>query len=259
MSGCNWVQSFSKPAIEPTTVTSANEGGQFCIDDIAGRVNGAESGWRIELYAKERTWWVHPFAGRPFTRIGSDSTWKSDSHLRCAYPALLLKNGYRLPREIGPLSSLCGHIVGQAIVEGLKFRDLTHKAPQFSKYLWKVRDASSAQNGVTRECDPASAWTDKFGAVHLLTSRSGDNWKCLEASLSRILGCGNYRFSVRYVTRFEPSVVLNLYTRDGVFTDEIHRQMDAVISNYRNPTNKHAGFVVQPYCIPENASDLRFL
>ena len=60
--------------------------------------------------------------------------------------------------------------------------------------------------------DPANAWTDENGALHLRVTKNQDGWSCAEVRLTRSLGYGTYLFVVRDISHLEPSAVLTLFT-----------------------------------------------
>ena len=55
------------------------------MGDIGGRVRNATPGQQIVIYAHSGVWWIQPFANQPFTRIQSDGSWKSFTHLGTEY------------------------------------------------------------------------------------------------------------------------------------------------------------------------------
>src|SRR3712207_6230997 len=71
--------------LEFTRVPEARLGGPKDMDVIEGRVTGAGRGQRIVLFARTDTWWVQPFAERPFTSIAADSVWKGQTHFGSEY------------------------------------------------------------------------------------------------------------------------------------------------------------------------------
>lgn len=97
----------SGPAIEFTSVPSASRrdvlGDPGRLNTIKGRVIGARPGQQIVLYAHaiddngQMTWFVQPLGLEPFTKIGSDSTWKNSTHPGAEYAALLVAQGFKPP------------------------------------------------------------------------------------------------------------------------------------------------------------------
>jgi len=111
ISGCTH-KIDTAPIIEFTTVPLAAAATPNTMGIIKGRVIGARPGQRIVLYAGGKpTWWVQPFADKPFTEIRPDSTWSSSTHPGAEYAALLVGPDFHpplitdaLPRE-GVLAS----------------------------------------------------------------------------------------------------------------------------------------------------------
>jgi hypothetical protein len=239
------------PKIQFTKVPPADRGGPDTLDVIEGRVAGAERGQRIVLFSKSGVWWVQPEARQPFTEIRADSTWTSPTHLGTEYAALLVDAGYRPPVSTEALPTPGGSIVAVTIAPGDPSKRAAHHTLQFSGYEWIARAAPSDRGG-TNDYDPANAWTDDGGAMHLRIGGQVPRWTCAEVRLSRRLGYGSYRFVVRDVSHLEPAAVLTLFTWDGPAANENHREMDIEISRWGDPAAKNAQFVVQPYYVAAN-------
>ena len=99
--------------------------------------------------------------------------------------------------------------------------------------------------------------TSPNGALHLRITRKDKRWICAEASLSRSLGYGLYRFVLSDTSQLEPAVALDLFTWDDSGSDANHRELDVEISRWGDPQSKNAQYVVQPYYVPANVD--RFL
>jgi signal transduction histidine kinase len=111
LSGCQASRTdnhVSGPSIEFTSVPAA--GHRDVLGDpgrkgtIKGRVIGARPGQQIVLYAHalnesgQMTWFVQPLVLEPFTKIRSNSTWRSQTHPGTEYAALLVDPGFQPPR-----------------------------------------------------------------------------------------------------------------------------------------------------------------
>jgi hypothetical protein len=212
-------------SIEFTRVPQADEGGREKHDIIEGRVAGARPSQQIVLYAKSGTWWVQPLASQPFTKIQPSSKWSNATHLGTEYAALLVE-----PASSPPSVSL-----------------------HFSGYEWRVRDAPSSRGG-GNDYDPANAWTDANGALHLRIVKAAGKWTCAEVSLTRSLGYGTYSFVVRDTSHLEPAAVFGMFTWDYSGADQNYREVDIEISHWGDPAIKNAQYVVQPYYVPANVA-----
>ena len=137
------------------------------------------------------------------------------------------------------------------VVPGDASKRAVHHTLQFSGYEWRARAAPSDRGG-SNDYDPANAWTDEQGALHLRIAGTAPDWTCAEVSLGRRLGHGLYRFVVRDVGHLEPAVVLGFFTWDGNAPEENHREMDIEISRWGNPTERNARYVIQPYYVAAN-------
>jgi hypothetical protein len=249
--GCQGRRSDHGSSIQFTRIPPAEKGGPDTLDRIEGRVTGAQRGQRIVLFAKSGVWWVQPEAKQPFTAIRADATWTSATHLGTEYAALLVDAEYVPPLSTEALPEAGGGIVAVATTPGDPSKRAGHHTLQFSGYEWIARAAPSDRGG-TNDYDPANAWTDDGGAMHLRIAGEAPGWTCAEVRLTRRLGYGSYRFVVRDVSHLEPAAVLTLFTWDGPASDQNHREMDIEISRWGEPAAKNAQYVVQPYYVPAN-------
>ena len=246
---------ISKPSIEFTKIPLAAVGSLDNMDTIEGRVTSVRPEQRVVLYAKnEGRWWIQPFARDPlFTKIQGDSKWKNATHLGEEYAALLVDPSYSPPQTTEVLPAAGGAVAAVAVVKGQTAdRSSPPKMLHFSGYDWLVRDLLSYRGGSMNSFDPANAWTDENGALHLHITKNQDGWSCAEVKLTRSLGYGTYLFVVRDISRLEPSAVLSLFTWDGMGTDENRHELDIEVSHWGWPNNENAQYVVQPYYIPTN-------
>jgi hypothetical protein len=251
---CSPARTPARPSIEFTRLPPAGEGSSEISGDIEGRVTGARRGQRIVLFARSGVWWVQPVGNHPFTAIQADSQWKSTTHPGSAYAALLVDSSYRPPLTLNELPQTGGDVHAVAIAEGPALQHLASGTLLFSGYEWGIRRTPGAPGGTRNRYDPANAWVDKQGFLHLRIARDGASWSAAEVDLSRSLGYGSYRFLVRDISHFEPSVVLAISTWDDAGP---YREMDIELSRWGELGGKNAQFVVQPYYIPANV--VRFL
>lgn len=146
---------------------------------------------------------------------------------------------------------------GRAVVAVAVTKGGSPAAPKtlhFSGYEWKVRDTSSNRGGQTNPYDPANAWTDASGFLHLRIAGAPGQWTCAEVRLTRSLGYGSYLFVVRETSHLEPAAVLSMFTWDDQAADQNHRELDIEISRWGDPVSKNAQYVVQPYYVPTNVA-----
>jgi hypothetical protein len=254
LSGCGASRASVEPAIEFTKLPPAGEGSPEKLDAIEGRVIGAHPGQQIVLFARSGVWWVQPLADQPFTAIRADSTWKNSTHPGSAYGALLVDASYRPPATIDMLPNKGGPVLAVATVDSSTLARPESKTLQFSGYDWQIRQAVGNAGGSTNYYDPANAWTDKEGFLHLRIAGQRDHWTSAEVILARSLGYGSYRFVVRDTSHFEPAAAFSLSTWDDSGPP---REMNIEISKWGEPTSKNAQYVVQPYYVPANT--VRFM
>ena len=254
LSGCRAAESKLEPVIEFSKIPSAGEGGPNQVGTIEGRVQGAKPGQQIVLFAKSGTWWVQPFLSQFQTTIQPDSTWKNSTHLGTEYAALLADPQYHPPAKTDALPAIGDGVVAVATVKGTENPAAVSKTIKFSGYEWKVRAASSERGGAVNSYDPANAWTDAEGFLHLRIARVADQWTCAEVSLTRTLGYGSYNLVVRDVSRMEPAAVLSMFTWDDLEAGQNHREMNLELTRWGDPANKNLQYVIQPYYIPANVA-----
>ena len=251
--GCARWSSNSDQSITFKKVPAADDYAK--LDTIEGRAAGFRPGQQIVLYTNsEELWWIQPGIERPFTNIQGNGGWKGQVHLGTQYAAMLVDPGYN-PPETFELLPPPGHGVAAIAVangHGATPVPAPIKTLHFSGYDWIVRTAASNRAGTRNSFDPANAWTDERGELHLRIAKSQGKWTCAEVKLTRSLGYGTYIFTVRDTSQFEPSVVLTLLTWDGLGTEQSRRELDVEISRWGYRENTNAHYVVQPYFIPAN-------
>jgi hypothetical protein len=252
--GCRSRQAPVRPSIEFTRLPPSGEGSPDVLDAIEGRVTGARPGQRVVLFARSGVWWVQPLAARPFTAIEPDSKWKNSTHPGSAYAALLVDPGYSPPSTVNELPQVGGKIAAAATAEGPMLGHPPPKPLHFSGYEWEVRSTAGNPGGSRNLYDPANAWVDTHGLLHLRIAKNGAGWTSAEVNLPRSLGYGSYRFVVSNIAHFEPAVALVISAWDA---SGPNRELDIEISRWGEPTSKNAQYVVQPYYIPANV--VRFL
>jgi hypothetical protein len=255
LSSCHSRQTSADPYIIFGTIPDSNEGGPELRQMITGRVTGARPGQQIVLYAKSGAeWWVQPTSAKPFTAISPDSSWQASIHLGSDYAALLVNAGYQPTKTVTALPPEGGSVVRVATVKGRDVPPRPVKVLQFSGYDWVVRDVGSPRSGRENLYDPANAWTDSHGALHLRIAKRSQGWTSAEISLTRSLGYGRYVFIVRDVSHLAPTAVLDMFTWDGGAADWNFREMGTEVSRWGNPANKNLQYVIQPYHVSENVA-----
>jgi len=224
------------------------------MDLVEGRTKNAKPGQEIVLYAHSGIWWVQPFASHPLTQIQPDSTWKNWTHLGTDYAAILVEPGYRPVAKVTSLPAEGNGVVAVSTTAGRSGQPVVSKVVHFSGYDWKVRTAASDRGGQPNFYDPANAWVDDHGFLHLRMEERDGAWTCAEVSLTRSLGYGTYIFVVKDISQFGPSVALALYTVDDYRTDNIRSELGIDLSRWGIADSKNAQYTVQPYYVPENVS-----
>jgi len=236
------------PTIEFTRVPPADKGGPDVMDVIEGCVRGAKPGQQIVVFAHGEVWWAEPRLGRLFTPIQADSKWTTPTHLGTEYAAVLVGPGYQPPFITNSLPAEGGNVAAVKVVPGVSVTHPVHHTLQFSGYEWNVRASPSGRGGYNPH-DPANAWVDTNGALHLRIEGKPGNWTCAQVILTRSLGYGTYRLTVQDTSDLDPAAVLAMYTLSDVgaaAADRNPREWDVEISQWGDPSAKNARFLVQP-------------
>ena len=118
---------------------------------------------------------------------------------------------------------------------------------EFAGYTWEVRGGGRGGPG-PNHWDPANAWVDADGALHLRLSEREGRWYASEVYTRKRLGFGRYRFAVAGpLDRLDPNVVLGLFnypTRD-VGPDATH-EIDLEFARWGNPKTPTGNYTVWP-------------
>jgi hypothetical protein len=264
LTGCHSSSGNSAPTLAFTKVPAAYQESSFKTDiterdyktDITdGRVTGARAGQRIVLYAKtDGRWGLCPQSGQPFTNIESDGRWKASVHLGLQYAALLVDPTYDPPQQTESLPVVGNGVVALAVVNGEGPAPLlpSPKTLNFSGYEWTTTAGPIFRAGSRNFFDPANAWTDNAGALHLRISGEPGKWAGAEVKLTRSLGYGTYKFQLRDDSHLEPSALMTLVAWDGVGTESTRRELDIELGRWGDPDNTNVNYVVQPYYVPAN-------
>lgn len=254
IAACGRLHPNAAPSIEFSRIPRSDDGGTESRAIIEGLVEGARPGERIVLFAKSGTglWWVQPFADQPYTDIRSDRHWENFTHLGTEYAAVLVGPDYQPPQTTGRLPSTSRDVIAVASAKGEVERLTVSRTLHFSGYEWEIRGDPSNRGGARNNYDPANAWTDVDGRLHLRIAKGSGEWTCAEVTLTRSLGYGSYSIDVQDVSSLEPSAVLGFFTWDDSTTDVNHRELDTEISRWGDPAGKNLQYVVQPYYIPAN-------
>ena len=252
MAGCRLEKLQPKSLIAIDRIPPASAGGPERMDIIEGHVTGAKAGQQIVIYAKNDIWWVQPLWSRPFTTIQSDLRWRSFTHLGTDYAAVLVEPGYHPQSKIAALPPEGNGVVAVLPAKGSSSPATPLKVIRFSGYDWIVHSGVTDRGGELNAYDPANAWTDEKGFLHLRMGERDGLWSCAEVSLTRSLGYGTYKFIVQDSAHLEPSGVLGMFTIDERRGAETRLELDIELSQWGKPGNKNAQYVVQPYYIPQN-------
>jgi len=255
LSACHSSSTNSNPAIVFSRVPAADQESPETTDIIEGRATGVRPGQRIVLYAKtDGRWGVRPRSGQIFTNIEGDGRWRNSIQLGIEYAALLVDGAYDPPEQTESLPGVGDGVVALAVIKGQGTAPVLPlpKTLNFSGYEWTTSTGPIFRAGSRNFFDPANVWTDKRGALHLRISGSPGKWSSAELKLTRSLGYGTYRFTVRDVSHLEPSAVLTLITWDGVGAERNRRELDVELSRWGYINNDNVHYVVQPYYVPAN-------
>jgi hypothetical protein len=246
--------SAPRTSIEFTRVPPADSGGPDTMDVIEGRVKGARPGQQIVVFAHSEVWWAEPRLGRLFTTIQADSTWKTATHLGTDYAAALVEPGYQPPFTSDALPKEGGPVLAVAVVKGGAPSAPMHHTLRFSGYEWVVRESPGARGGYNLY-DPSNAWTATDGVLHMRLTGKPGKWSCAQVILTRSLGYGTYKLTVRDTSNLDPAAVFAMYTlSDAGAAAAVRnpREWDVEISRWGEPSGKNARYLLQPAYLGQN-------
>lgn len=252
-SGCQ-AGKTAGPKVTFTRVPQSTSGDPEKLDIIQGRVEGAKPGQQIVLYVKRNNWWIQPLANAPFTKIQPDSTWINSIHVGQEYAAVLVDQGYSPQAEIDDLPKP-GNMVS-AVSTSKDFPSAVVVSPTltFGGYEWRIRNVPSSRGDRANPYNPANAWTDQDGALHLRVSQEGGKWSCAEVTLTRSFGYGNYSFRVRDTSNLGPNIVFSMFTYDYAGAEQNNREMGIEIGQSNDPSIKNSQYVIQPFFVASNVA-----
>ena len=255
LAGCGSGVRSAQPSIAITKSPRSSPGGPELVDEIEGKVTGAAPGQKVVLYSRNgQSWWVQPLRSHLFTAVESDSTWKNSTHFGSEYAALLVEPGYRPQAKMPELPELGGGVLAKVSVKGFVAPPVATKVIHFSGYDWVVRAAPNSRGGEMNQYDPANAWVDEMGFLHLHMGDAGGHWSDAEVRLKRSLGYGTYRFVVEDTSHLAPSAVVGMFTLDERPDPDSRSELDIELSHWSKPGPTNADYVVQPYYVPDNSA-----
>jgi hypothetical protein len=232
-----------------TKVPDFGQGNGSQLDPIEGRVENAQPGQKVVLYAKSGDWWVQPVTQNPFTTVQSDSSWKNFTHPGSNYAALLVNPGY-VPRLRMPgLPEMKGPVVAITTVQDQAVDAPLGKTILFAGYEWQVRGTENEAGGTRNFYNANNVWLDDGGLLHLRIAGTPAHWTSAAMNLRRGLGYGTYRFVVRDLSQMELAAVFTM----ALWANEnaVH-EMDIEVSKWGETFTRNAQFVIQPYHVPAN-------
>jgi hypothetical protein len=246
-----------KPGTEPkisfTQVPERDPGNQAKQDVMEGTVSGAKPGQLLVLYAQTGgRWWLQPLLAAPFTPIAADGVWRNETHLGTDYAVLLVDPGYRPTPMLDQLPPAGRGVAAVAVTAGQE--KSSSYFVDFSGFNWRVRQRPSNRGGTLNPYDPQNVYVDKTGVLHLRILSRNQKWTASEINLTQSLGYGTYSFIVEDISKLDPSAAFGIFTWDYSTNHETNREFDITISQWGDPKDKNAEFVLQPTIAPTNSA-----
>jgi hypothetical protein len=242
------------PSIAFTKIPPAAKGGPDVLDTIEGRVTGVRAGQRLVIYSRSSVWWVQPDPNIPYTEIRKDSTFSTKTHLGTEYAALLVEPDHQPPTTLETLPPEGGSVVRLVVTPGDPKAKAARHTLRFAGYEWIVRAAPSDRGG-PNQFDPANAWTDADGAVHLRIAGGPGRWTCAELTLTRSFGYGLYTFTLDDISTLDPAARFAIFTWDGPAIAQYGREMAITIGHHGERPEDNARYIVEPIDLPANRWD----
>jgi hypothetical protein len=251
-SGCS---SPREATVQFTQIPDAGPGGEAKTVKIAGRATGNKLGQRIVLFARDGTWWIQPFASKPFTEIRPDHSWANVTHVGTDYAALLVERDYAPPRVADVLPARGGPVIAVATATGTASnlsRQMTPAKMNFSGFEWEVYRAPKDTMGILYPNSLSNVWTDGNGWLHLRITRGPEGWTGAEINLTRSLGYGTYSFVIHELAELEPATVLGMLSWDPLDAGQYHRAFDIFLGQFGDPAIKNGQYTLLPFNVPAN-------
>jgi hypothetical protein len=244
-----------RPTIEFTQVPEAALGGATKTVKIAGRATGNKAGQKVVLFARDGTWWIQPFASKPFTEIQPDHSWTNITHIGMEYAALLVERDYAPPRVFDALPSPGGLVVAVATIAGKHSARSDAIAPDkitFGGFDWEVYRVPKDSFGISYPNSPSNVWVDNKGWLHLRLTKGAEGWTGAEIKLTRSVGYGTYSFLVDRSSELEPATVFGIHSFDPLDAGQYHRAFDFMLGQFGDPSIKNVQYSILPFNVPGN-------
>lgn len=116
----------------------------------------------------------------------------------------------------------------------------------FSGYTWEVRAGYGGPG--PNYWEPANAWVDQDGHLHLRLDYQAGQWRCAEVTLTTALGFGRYQFFVEgSLDALDPNVVLGLfdYPTPDIGPDGTN-EIDIEFARWGNAANPPGNYTIWP-------------
>lgn len=244
------------PTITFTEVPESSPGGPDTDGVISGSVQQAPADSFILLFARANAWWVQPDVHSQRVSIQSDGTWTSRTHLGTEYAAVLIHGDYKAAEHSASLPAVGKSVRAVKIVKGrpsaVLAADKTPRPFRFGGLLWQNTAHMGELDGEARFYLPGNATMDRNGALHLRIRTIGSQHTCAEVSLPQTLGYGTYRFTIAVPRVFDPAAEFSFYTSSDRDQPGEHRQMEVHLSQWGDPQNANAEYVIEPYFVSAN-------
>lgn len=203
---------------------------------------------KVVVYVLTNVWWVQPWANAPFTDIGSDGSWSSDTH-RWNRIAVLLVD----PARYTPAATLTTHpALDPLVLAWTEYPSTGPSSVEFAGRRWGIKVSSTPFDpGPNRWSNDPSVVHVAADGLHLKAVRIGGQWQCGEVHLLESLGYGTYTVRVRSrldgLDRNTVASPLFIYASPG-------RELDVEYSGTGGliPAPDNAQYVVQPWEVAGN-------
>lgn len=231
------------------------------LDDLKGTTTCVPTtNYGVAVYIYVSGWWTKPTFQQPVTELNADGTWITDittgglDHQATAIAAFLIPVNYE-PPVLSGAAQLPSELSENAVAEETISRASERRTINFSGYSWVVKesDVVNVAPGPNYFSDnEEDVFVDEDGRLHLKISYRDGKWYSSEVINTESFGYGTYRLTIGQVLSLDYNVVLGFFTWDDAASEDNHREIDVEISQWGDPNNDNAQFVVQPYILPGN-------
>ncbi len=209
----------------------------------------------VYIHVPPYGWWTKPSYAAPLTTIDASGSWSCDivtggQDIYATKVAAFLVPDTCTPPQAGGQQCLPEVLYTYPYGEVLRYDSI-----EFAGCDWLIKRAHDQVGPGPNffSSSDENVWVDDDGRLHLRVAQRTGQWYCSELIADRNLGYGRYAFTIRAgIDTLNPNVVLGCFTWEDCAAEYNYREIDIEISQWGDPGDNNAQFVVQPWDSPGN-------